>query len=268
MHGRREEAPPLRRGAPEREAIDLLWADPSAAPKILRAFGDLLADLAPPPDADPEDLVVRVLGSGRGCDASGLEGAMAGAVGPDGRFRPPLVLVAGDLAVAFDELETLRATLAAALPFAAGDRRLRGALDEANDLLATPGLDPATGVTADLAERVRGALAQGGRAPPGHLTAQVERTLLERRAYQRRALLGGDHLRALVTLPGAEAACPVYLPEALAASLPMFPAFEARILAEAHHAQDQAEAHPAALHALALGRVLPGRRLAAARSPR
>jgi hypothetical protein len=53
----------------------------------------------------------------------------------------------------------------------------------------------------------------------------------------------------------------VYLPEALARTLPMFPSFEARLLAEAHPAQDVAEASPVALRALALGRVIAtGRR--------
>jgi hypothetical protein len=194
-------SPPFPSG---REALELIWADPAAAARVRRAFADVLADVAPPSAGDAEETkverweaaVVRVLVAGRRCDALALEDAMADAVGTDARFRPPTVLVAGELRFVFEDGE-----------------------------------------------------------------GQPERVLLGRRAYQRRALFGGDRIRALLTLPGAEAACPVYLPEALARALPMFPAFEARLLAEAHPAQDAGEAHPVALKALALGRWLSaGRR--------
>ena len=82
---------------------------------------------------------------------------MAGAVGPDARFRPPVVLVAGELRFTLEDV-----------------------------------------------------------APP------QGRLLGEGRGYERRALLGGPRIRALLMLPGAEAACPVYLPDALSTVLPMF----------------------------------------------
>ena len=212
------DAPPLARApSPSREAIELIWADPTAAPRLRAAYGDLFADRAPPVSSDPAEMeaerreaaVTRILASGRPFDALGLENAMAGAIDADGRLRPPIVLLAGEIRFPFDEHEALR---------------------------------------------VREALTAGGREPPGLL--EMERLLLERRAYQRRALLGGKHIRALVMLPGADAACPVYLPDALADVVPMFPAFEARLLAEAHPAQDRAEAHPVALRALALARMV------------
>ena len=198
--------PPAAVQAPvaARDTIELLWADPAAAPKIRRAFGDLLADLPPPAGADGDEAraerheaaVMRVFSTGRRCDAAGLEDAMAGAVGPDARFRPPLVLVAGELRFTLEDV-----------------------------------------------------------APP------QGRLLGEGRGYERRALLGGPRIRALLMLPGAEAACPVYLPDALSTVLPMLAAFEAQVIAQAHPSQDQAEAHPVALEALALGRVVAvGRR--------
>jgi hypothetical protein len=247
---------------PARDAIELVWADPAAAPAIRRAFADLLADLPPPSGAEiHEAAVVRVFAAGRRCDAAGLEDAMAAAVGPDGWFRPPLVLVAADLCFAFDELEALRAMVGAARPFAAGDAGITAALDAASDLLAAQGPGAARSLLDHTAQRAREAFAKAGRAlPQDVLGAEVQRLLLARRAYQRRALLGGPRIRALVTLPGADTGCPVYLPDALATALPMFAAFDARIVARAHPAIDQSEPHPAALEALALGRVVtPGK---------
>jgi hypothetical protein len=241
----------------EGDAIDLIWADPAAASKIRRAFGDLLSGLAPAAQGSHEAAAVRVLASGEQRDAGGLEAAMSAAVGPDAGFRAPPVLVAGELRFAFDEIETLRAVVSVARAFAAGDAALEEAIDAARALLAAPAI-PVPERAARLARRVRDVFEGAARGlPQGFLDAQVERVLLARRAYERRAVFGGDRLRALVTLPGAEAACPVYLPEALANVLPMFPAFEAKVLAEAHAAQDAAEACPVALHALALARVVP-----------
>jgi hypothetical protein len=238
------------------EAIDLIWADPASAPKLRRAFGDLLADL--PAACDPEAAAVRVLAAGAQRDAAGLEDAMASAVGPDAGFRAPAVVVAGELRFAFDEVEALRALVSAVSPYAAGDAALTAAVDAARKLLATPAIPARAAERASL--RVRDAFEAASRPiPPRALDAQVERTLLARRAYDRRALFGGDRLRARVALHGADAACPVYLPDALAEVLPMFPAFEAKLVAEAHAAQDPAEPHPVALHALAVARVVPRR---------
>ena len=69
-------------------------------------------------------------------------------------------------------------------------------------------------------------------------------------------LFGAEMSRALVTPPGATAACPLYVPGVAGSALPMFAAFEARLTAEVHAAQDQAEAHAVALRALALGRAM------------
>ncbi len=175
----------------------------------------------------------------------------------DGRFRAPLLVVPGELRFAFDTIEALRLTVSAALPFAPGDARLREALDLARELLATPWLTPLSHAAEALTQRVQEAFTQGGR-PPAYLGGVVDRALLERRAYQRRTVLGADRIRATLALPG-EAPRPVYLPTEAAASLPMFPAFDARLLVEVHPPQDQAEASPVALKALAIGRVVPRR---------
>jgi hypothetical protein len=88
-----------------------------------------------------------------------------------------------------------------------------------------------------------------------HNDALAERELLAQRAYQRRAVFGGPHLCAHITLLGGSEAIPAYLPEALSAWLPMFARIRARVLAEAHLPQDQHEAHPVSLRVFAVGRV-------------
>lgn len=81
-----------------------------------------------------------------------------------------------------------------------------------------------------------------------------ERALLAKRAFQRRVILGAPALRARFQPDGGGEPLPAYLPEALAAELPMLPRLRARLLAEVRLAQEQ-EAQPIALRAVALARV-------------
>jgi hypothetical protein len=80
------------------------------------------------------------------------------------------------------------------------------------------------------------------------------RVLLTDRSYQRRAVLGGDKLKFLLRVRGEEQALVGYLPEHLTKSLPMYQRFRGRIIAEVHLPQDQYDAQPATLKALALAR--------------
>jgi hypothetical protein len=91
---------------------------------------------------------------------------------------------------------------------------------------------------------------------PTYLDDQAERALLERRAYQKRSVFGGPHLRALFHFAGTESGVPAYFPEALAKKLPLFRRLRVKMLAEAHFQADQYESHPSALRAAAVARVL------------
>ena len=145
----------------------------------------------------------------------------------------------------------MRATLTTVSPLVGSDEALKSAVQAAKDFLATPGLMSAPAVAEGLTKRMEDAFAQGKRVvPAGYLDAQRERALLEQRQYQRRAVFGGKHLRALVRLGGAEPApgvrlgmagkappasavvVPAYLPESLAEGLPMYPRFRVRMVAE------------------------------------
>ena len=228
--------------------------------RVLAAFPDPAAVRAPAgAETEVEGIeaeVVRVLATATRSTAAGISDAMAAAVDGGNRFRAPLLVVAGELRFVFDEMEVLRATVSAAIPFAAAAARLREAIDAAKELLGSPFLAPAGSVVDALGKRVREAFAQG--RPPAYLAEAASRALLERRAYQRRGVLGEDRIRALLSLPGADAPFTTYLPGDVVKVLPMFPAIEARLLVEAHVAQDAADAHPFALKALAIGRVVPG----------
>src|SRR5690606_13579848 len=111
-----------------------------------------------------------------------------------------------------------------------------------------PNVQRAPGVADALALRVREAVAQtqspplppapGKPTPPTQLDTQVERMLLEQRAYQKRTLLGQTWIRSLLHAQGAPDPIPVYLPEALSKELPLSPRMRARVIAEVHPQQD------------------------------
>ena len=271
-----------------REAFSLLWLDAEEAQSILAwpRWAPVLSQVdpappEPPPSADededeepydpgdddddePEEvkqrrLVQKILARGEPTDALGVDEAMLEAVRQDGTLEPPLVLVAGDLSFPFDPWETLQATLAVAAPAAAADKRLKEILDGIAEVMKTPGVQRAPTVAESLTARAREAL-QPGRGP-APVDPQVERMLLDQRAYQKRTLLGQVWIRSLLHASGVSDPIPTYLPESLAKQLPLAPRMRARVIAEVHPQQDQYEPHPSALRALALARVVSlGRR--------
>jgi hypothetical protein len=165
------------------------------------------------------------------------------------------VLAAGELALPFDDVETLKAHVAVITPLAAGDERLRAELALLRDFFATPDLGGAVPIVDALAARLWDAFGRSKRAVPADvLRAHADATLLLGRKLQRREVFGGAHLRALLTAGGAP--IPAYLPASLAATLPMYQRFRARILCEVHLSVDQQEASVTALRVLALARLV------------
>ena len=285
-----EPAPSVVRAAPE-EAVELVWFDPESVPRIRRhaSFRPILDALERAPlDPDLDDPafakdpmlvedrreVFEVLARAAPTSAEALEAILLRCVRDDGKFVPALAVFAGEMELPFDELAALRATLTTVAPLVGQDEALKSAVQAAKEFLATPGLMSAPAVAEGLTKRMEEAFAQGKRVvPPGYLEAQRERALLEHRQYQRRAVFGGKHLRALVKLEGSEPASatkpsgaqrssagnapgpvPAYLPESLAESLPMVPRFRVRLLADVRLSADRYESHAAALRVLALAR--------------
>ncbi|MEO7327832.1 MAG: hypothetical protein ABI193_04600, partial [Minicystis sp.] len=224
----------------------------------LRLIDEAADDLAAGPlDAEARDrrTVRELLLRGAPIAADGVKQAVDAALGDDGGFDPPLVLLAAELEMPFDELETLKAIAAAARPLASTDKRLKDALDLVDELLASPWLAGVGGTAESLTARVREAFAQAKRTlAPDYLEVHAERRLLEQRAYQSRSLFGKKHLRG--TIRGAAGPLPVYLPEATRDTLPMFKRFRAKMLCELDHREDQGEASPFVIKVLALGRVI------------
>jgi hypothetical protein len=249
--------------------VDLLAFVPELPKRLRRsrAHAPLLADFSPPtgiqrpnePAPDREDRpkleVLRVLSCGVPLQGAELHAVSDGVMDDAQDLELPLLLVAGELRVATDELEALRIGVAVAKPLAAGDKRLAAALTVATDALAGSALTPETAVS------LLGKLDAATRElslPPRYLIDIVERTVLETRSYKRRTLLGAARLRGDLTVPSL-GAIPVYLPESVATLLPLLPSFPAMLLAELRPREDASETHAESLLALAVGRVLQTR---------
>jgi hypothetical protein len=259
---------------PDREVIRLLWFDAAIVPRMRTQakWRRLLleSDLRPPEEGDEDSVdeeaeeakarrhVFEVMTRGERLDMAGVREALAGATGKNGQFEPPLVLVAGEMVFPFDELETLKATVASVSPLVAGDKKLKDVIDTVQELLKTPWLEGSGSVAEGLTERVKEAFAQGKRSlPADHLTAHTERMLLHKRRYQKRTVFGGECIRSLLMLPGAGMEGVVaYLPEKLGKELPMVQRMRCRVLAEVEAQQDQYEAGAVALRVVGVGRAM------------
>jgi hypothetical protein len=254
-------APPPRRLA----VVDLLFFEPPVAPRLRAQKRHAPMWTAAPrprvasvdePRREPadrdRDTVLRVLCFARPDGAASIRRALADAL-DEGDLEPPLGLVAGELRPHFDETETLRATIAAAQPVAGNDRKVLAALALANEALATS-IGPRPDAALSLARQIEAATG-GLSLPPRYVGSQAERALLEGRKHKHRTLRGAPRLRADLALRDGEA-LPVYLPEAVAGSLPLLPSFPVIMVCEVRPREDAAEAQAEALFAVALGRVL------------
>ena len=188
-----------------------------------------------------------------------VESALFSAINDDGVLDPPLLVVAGELELPFDEVEQLKVLSSAAAPLAVGDKKLKETLDLANDALGTP-LGSSAEVASNFSLRVREAWAKANRMlPPDYIDVHSRRVLLEQRKYQKRELSGAEWIRALLHGPMADKGIPTYLPIELAKKLPLFSRFSARLVVEALPQQDQSESQVVALRVLALARTVAGR---------
>jgi hypothetical protein len=250
------------------EVVEMLWCDAAFVPRIRArpSWKKLLAS-SKPPDAEAaarerskeakelRDAFV-VLARGETCDAAGLEAALDVAIA-DGMFTPPLVLAAGEVTLAFEEREVLKATLGLVAPFAASDKKLKEQCDATRELLESPWVATGSAGMAALAASLRDTFAKAPRGiSPASIEAQCERLLLEQRRLQKRTLLGEEWVRAPFVPDGSERTLPLYLPEAAAKELPMFARFRARIIAELRLKLDQDETSDSALRAVAISRLV------------
>jgi hypothetical protein len=276
---RRREAAPARIAAgrpeseplPRRAVIDLLSFEPKIAPRLramkrfapvwaqparARSFQGLDEPRAEPPDRERAD-VLRFLSCAVADPTALLRGTLASCLDDLTDFDPPLLLLAGELRPTFDEVELLRATLSIALTVAGMDKKLLTTIALAQQALAAespPRPEVAIGLSRQL-EQAASSLS----LPPRYLASQAERVLVENRKLKRRTLLGAPRVRADLVLTREGEAWPLYLPDAVATSLPLLLSYPVMALCEVRLREDLAEAQPEALFAMALGRVLHSR---------
>ena len=271
---RRIEAPVAAPRQTPGEYVDLIWFDPAALQRArsipqlrplfpvekkgAEAWLDETASSPATQEQRERAAALRTLTRGRSLDDAGLTQAMADAVTDEGAFTAPIAVITGELHFRFDELETLKATVVALTPLTSADKKLKELCDAASELLRSTWASSGAGVAEAMTGRLREAFAQQSRSlPASYLERTVDRTLLEQRRYQKRAVLGGEMIRALLFAGGSSTPVPAYLPESISSRLPLFASFKASVLASVTAAQDQSEAHAAALHVIVLGRVLP-----------
>ena len=258
------------------EIVELLWFDEESMPRLREheQWRELLAELneddqehaidfdEEPPPEEPEEVRTRrevalIMTRARVSGEPAIRQHMRDAVDDSGSFEPPLVLVSGRLAFPFDRVEQLKAMITSVQPFVGANKALSDEVERVQELLEAPWLKSSGEVTDGLIERVRKAFRQGSHAVgASYPDDQSERVLLEQRQYQRRTVFGAEWLRATMTPPLSKEEVPTYLPDKLANELPMFQAFDARAIAEAHVQQDQYESHEVALKVVAFGRVV------------
>ncbi|MBK9262712.1 MAG: DUF2169 domain-containing protein [Polyangiaceae bacterium] len=276
---------------PGRMLVDILWYDPAVAPRLEEnpAWKRIL-DVDPPEEKKNEDAdgylepdldkpqkkpvepiektpeqkakdeksrVSKVLS--RATPTIDVENALFSAVNDDGVLEPPLCVVAGEIELPFDEVETLRVLTSAAAPLATGDKKLKETVDLANEALGTP-LGKSPEVAANFSVRVREAWMKANRMlPSDYLDVHSRRVLLEQRKYQMRELASAEWIRAVLHGVSGDKPIPTYLPADLSKKLPLFIKFSVRLIAEVLPQQDQNEAHAIALRVYALARTIPVR---------
>lgn len=255
------------------QAVDLVWFDPRSMPRIRkqpawRAILEELTDEAIDPEIDDPDLhvdpaaaeerrdVFEVLVKAEPTSSEDLRNRFQNAVRRDGRFVAPVVLVAGEMSLPFDEFAMLEATIAVVDPFVGTDEGLKAALGAGREFLSARGSLSSRVTASKLSAAIKVAYEQGKRAVSiDDVVEHIEQGLLDERRYQRRAVLGGKMLRGLVQWDAASEPMPVYLPEVLADMMPMFRRFEVRLIGEMVMAVDQREKQAMALRVLAFARV-------------
>ena len=218
----------------------------------------------PPPEKTPAEKakddksrVAKIIS--RASPTIDVENALFSAINDDGVLEPPLCVVAGEMELPFDEVETLKVLTSAAAPLATADKKLKETIDLANEALGTP-LGNSPEVAANFSGRVREAWMKANRMlASDYLDVHSRRVLLEQRKYQMRDLVGAQWIRAVLHGVSGDKPIPTYLPADLAKKLPLFIKFSVRLIVEPLPQQDQNESHPIALRVYALARTMQAR---------
>lgn len=249
--------------------LELLWLDKAVVPALRShpVFSSWMkpppkpatAEKGKPPPPPPSPEAVEKAEKGDVIHILGKDPQAAKGGGPPQESaedtEPPLALLQGTLAFPFEPIPALKATIAVAKPLANVDKKLKEIIDLSGEMLKGDFeiADAAEGLSA----KIREAWSRANRShPAGYLDARVEAKLLEQRAYQKRSLLDGDWIRALLVSVQNETFV-AYLPVAIEKRLPLFARFSVKLLAEVYPQQDAEETAPEALKVVAIARVAP-----------
>lgn len=211
---------------------------------------------------DPTEILEQtrasaILKQGRSIDQIMALNQLQAAANRPGRFAAPLETFEGELEIAFDEIDMLRARLAMSSPAAAGDERLQTAITSARRLLESADTAYAVPLVRQYGEEVRQAYVAGKHSPRiEEMEMLVVRSMLERRLYQKRTVLGGEHLYARLHEAGQSKPLVVYIPAEAGPFLPLSARFRCRMIAEIHFGQDERESSLLALRCVAVGSVV------------
>lgn len=260
------ERPLLRARPAETRTISLLWYDEESVPRIRkrRVFREILdaiekekAPIDPDLDdgaSDPwkiEDRrdIFEILVRGTPVTADGLEAVRREAIRPDGKYVPPIVLFEGEIEMAFDEMERLKATVSTAAPLAR-DEGLLKAIKDADEFLARSNLLCSDAVPKAMSERIVKAFRAGRHEDVGaeYLEEQVVKVLAERRLYVVREVFGASHAVARVASRASGVA--ISLPRPALTRLPLTPQFRGRTVCTVE--DHELDGRPAHLRVLAL----------------
>lgn len=227
-------------------ALEWVWTDEKRLPDAVDALSD--ASSYEHQTADPQHQVRRMVREVPASTLNALEMRLRGR-----EDAPVYGLVTGRLVLSFDVRSKLETMVALARPFAVEGEALHQDVAHAEAVLETP-VEGAPEVAQRLAERLERTWRDTPQRRAAYdLSDATQRVLLTRRAYAKLAVFGEAHLQALLT-DGREHAM-VYLPEAVAASLPLYAEFDARLLVAVHARQDAMAVGALALRSVALARA-------------
>ncbi len=260
------------------DLLSLLWVHPDCAARIRRvkAYKSILDaldnrpvdwaldDAAPAAEQmllDDRREVFEVMAEASPSGYEGLAAALRSGCREDGKFVPQLVLVRAELSTPFDAKARLKAMITTVKPLLADDADasdLGAAVANAERFLGAADELVSKSVLEGYAHQIQQAFEAEDRPLPKHyLGDETSRVLLNHRMYDQRILLGDAHLRSLLHFVGIDEPVPTYLALDLTKRLPLYRRFRVRVVAEVLPQEDDSEAAPLALRALALARVLP-----------
>jgi hypothetical protein len=253
---------------PRARALDLLWFDPAAGPRLRAqaAWRKLLRTAEAEPverddvplettaDVETRWAVLEIMLRAEVRSVVGWPALLAEAFASRGGLREPLALARGTLRPDFEPLAVLAATCAATRVVARQDARLEPVWKSAFELSReADALTPEIEID-DAARALRGAFADAARPfTMEELDRRIEQALVSTRSFRAVELSGARQIRArLAADDGARVT--VYLPEPCAAEWPLAASLRVDLIASVAPPRETALGEPCAGKVVALAR--------------